>query len=96
MKANQVVSLNSNGILRLYNASRPSLIAEINLEIGELENYKFTYTIGTDVRVIVLGYKQNLQWWIYYIKVMINYFEIAAKFTEPGELIDISINFSGI
>ena len=96
MKTNQLVSLSSSGVLRLYNISTPSLISELDLGSGELEAYKFALLVEIDSRVVLVGYKERDQWWVCYVKVLPNSFEISGKFTEKGELVDICANFQGI
>lgn len=96
MKNNILATLSSCGILRIFDTISRTFIGDIDLETGELSDYKFAYFVDTDYKSISVAYLSEKQWWVYSLRLNKSSFEVLSKFTEKGHLKDLQINGQGI
>lgn len=96
LKDRQMLALSNFGVVRLYNTDRISLLREIDLEVGLVQEFKFAYFVKNKDKFVAIGLPDGTTWWILIIKILSASFEVSGKFTEKGFLVDLGVDAQGV
>ena len=96
LKDRQMLALSNFGVVRLYNSDRSSLLREIDLDVGLVNEFKLAFFVKNKEKFVVVGLPEGPIWWVLIIQVLPASIDLLGKFTEKGFLVDLGLDAQGV